>query len=154
MACAPALASLIVIYTDQMLKAARLSIEILEVQPATQLLAKNLLTLRILSGGFIVTSLLWASAVAMLVDRRLKAASAFIATGAIASLFGVIHSPLAGSPLALPWNLPEKLPESAAGQSPLAIASGYALLAAILFVWSYWVKPTPQGEAASEIAVN
>lgn len=154
MACAPALASLIVIYTDQILGAAQLSIESLELQPATQLLAKNLLTLRILSGGFIVTSLLWASTVAMLVDRRLKAASAFIATGAIASLFGVIHSPLAGSPLAFAWNLSEKLPASAAGQSPLAVASGYALLAAILFAWSYWVKPTPQVEAASEIAAN
>ncbi|HVX59125.1 MAG TPA: hypothetical protein VHC19_00940 [Pirellulales bacterium] len=140
MACAPALASLVVIYADQALGAAQLSIEALEQQPATALLAKNLLTLRILSGGFIVTSLLWASAVAMLVDRRLRAAAAFIATGAVATLFGVIHSPLPGSPLALPWDLPQVLPKSAAGQTPLAIASGYGLLAVILFVWSFGVR--------------
>lgn len=146
MACAPALASLVVIYADQILGAAQLSIETLEQQPATALLANNLLTLRILSGGFIVTSLLWASTVAMLVDRRLRAASAFLATGAVASLFGVIHSPLAGSPLALAWDLPQKLPASAAGQTPLAIAAGYGLLAAILFLWSFWVEAPATNE--------
>lgn len=147
LACAPALASLVVIYSDQVLAAGQLSIATLEQHPATELLAKNLLTLRILSSGFIVTSLIWAATLAMLIDRRLKQAAAFIATGAVASLFGVIHSPLAGSPLALPWNLPEALPASAAGQTPLTIAAAYGLLALILLAWGYWLKPAPPDTA-------
>jgi AGZA family xanthine/uracil permease-like MFS transporter len=94
-----------------------------------------------LSGGFIITSLLWASALAMLIDRRMKAAAGFFGVGAVASPFGVIHSPLRGSPLALPWDLPETLPVSAAGQTPTTIAASYALLAALLAVWGLWVKP-------------
>jgi AGZA family xanthine/uracil permease-like MFS transporter len=144
LACAPALASLVVIYSDQVLAAGQLSIASLEQQPATALLAKNLLTLRILSSGFIVTSLLWAAALAMLIDRRLTQAAAFIATGAIASLFGVIHSPLAGSPLALPWKLPEALPASAAGQTPYTIAAAYGLLALVLLAWGAWIKPAAE----------
>ena len=138
LACTPALASLIVIFTDQALAAGHISIGALEQNPATALLAKNLLTLRILSAGFIVTSLIWAAALAMLIDRRFRRAAAFVATGAAASLFGVIHSPLPGSPLAFAWALPEAPPASAAGQSPLAFASAYGLLAILLLAWGFW----------------
>lgn len=138
LACTPALASLIVIFTDQVLAAGQLSIAALEQNPATALLAKNLLTLRILSAGFIVTSLIWAAMLAMLIDRRFRHAAAFAATGAAACLLGVIHSPLQGSPLALAWALPESLPASAAGQSPLTFASAYGMLAAFLLAWGYW----------------
>lgn len=138
LACTPALASLIVIFTDQVLDAGGVTIAMLEQKPATELLAKNLLTLRILSAGFIVTSLLWAAALAMLIDRRFRHAAAFFAASAGATLLGVIHSPLRGSPLALAWALPETLPASAAGQSPLAFASAYGLLAVGLWAWGAW----------------
>ncbi|HEV3024459.1 MAG TPA: hypothetical protein VGX76_18410 [Pirellulales bacterium] len=139
LACAPALAALVMLYADQLLDAGQWSVVTLERVPGP--LAQSIQTMRMLSSGFIITSLLWASALAMLVDRRMKAAAGFFAVGAVASLFGVIHSPLRGSPLAPPWDLPETLPFSAAGQSPATIAASYAVLAALLAVWGVWVKP-------------
>jgi AGZA family xanthine/uracil permease-like MFS transporter len=45
-----------------------------------------------LGNGFIITAMLWTSAVAAMIDRRLARAAAFLAVGAVATLFGVIHS--------------------------------------------------------------
>jgi AGZA family xanthine/uracil permease-like MFS transporter len=64
-----------------------------------------MLTLRVLAGGFIVTSLLWASALAALIDHQLKRAGIYYCVAAACVMFGVIHSPLPGSPLFLPWEL-------------------------------------------------
>ena len=57
--------------------------------------------MRILANGYIVTSLLWASALAAMIDRRLQVAAAYFAVAACGTLFGVIHSPLPGSPRVL-----------------------------------------------------
>jgi hypothetical protein len=46
------------------------------------LLGKNVQTVRALAGGFIVTSLLWASSLAAIIDRRLFRAAAFLAVAA------------------------------------------------------------------------
>ena len=56
----------------------------------------------ILSGGFIVTSLLWGSTLAHLIDGRVRPAvvCARSVAGACA-LFGVIHSPLPSGPIVL-----------------------------------------------------
>ena len=80
---------------------------------------KNVQTLRILSGGFIVTSLLWASAVVALIDQRLRLAAGYFAVAAACSFVGIIHSPLPGSPLVNPLQLPDNLPHNALGQTPL-----------------------------------
>jgi adenine/guanine/hypoxanthine permease len=112
------------------------------------LLGKNVQTLRALAGGFIVTSLLWASALAALIDRGLLRAAAFLAIAAACSLFGVIHSPMPGSPLLLPWRLPENLPHNAAGQTPIYFASGYALAAILLVGWWFWRRA--KGAATKE----
>ena len=66
-----------------------------------------------------MTSLLWASALAALVDRRLARAAAYLAVAAGASLIGVIHSPHIGSPIGLPWLLAD-----AAGRQPIALCLG------------------------------
>lgn len=142
-ACVPALASLVMIYADQILGALGSSIASLEATPANAVLAQNLQTLRMLSNGFIVTSLLWASALAALIDRRLVRAAAFFAVAGVASLFGVIHSPLAGGQLLLPHRLPADLPHAAAGQTPLVMAAGYAAVAVLLVAWNAW---RPQNE--------
>jgi AGZA family xanthine/uracil permease-like MFS transporter len=146
MACAPAMATLVMIFADQLLDAGQLDVAKLEA--AKQLtLAHSIQTMRMLSGGFIITSLLWAATLAMLVDRRLHAAAGYLAVGAVCSLFGVIHSPLRGSPLALPWDLPQSLPASAETQTPLAIAASYAALAILLAVWGLWVEPSKMAES-------
>jgi AGZA family xanthine/uracil permease-like MFS transporter len=112
------------------------------------LLGKNVQTLRALAGGFIVTSLLWASALAALIDRRLLRAAGFLGIAGMCSLFGVIHSPMPGSPLVFPWRLPENLPVNAAGQTPIYFAAGYAAAAVLLILWSQWRGWT--GAAAEE----
>jgi AGZA family xanthine/uracil permease-like MFS transporter len=104
-----------------------------------------------LSAGFIVTSLLWASALAAIIDRRLKTAAAFMLVAAGCSLFGVIHSPFPGSPIFWPWidNPPSglALSASAAGQTPIYLSAGYGLTALLLLLWSRWLPfdaPAPE----------
>jgi AGZA family xanthine/uracil permease-like MFS transporter len=81
-------------------------------------------TLRLLGNGFILTALLWGAAAAMIIDRRLVAAAATMAVASLASLCGVIHSPLESGGLF--W------PGQAASSWPGHLAAGYGLLAALL----------------------
>ena len=118
-------------------------------------LGKNLQTLRVLSGGFIIISLLWASAVAALMDRRLNLAAGYFGVAAACSLFGVIHSPMPGSPLVNPFSLPANLPHSAAGQTPLYMAAAYGCVCLVLLGWNgcnRWlgVPTTPIEEEMNE----
>ncbi len=142
LACVPALGYLVLIFADNLLAQSGKSLD--ELSPD---LATSLTTLRVLSAGFIVTSLLWASALAMLIDRRLPAAAGYLLVAAGCSFFGVIHSPLPGSPLALPWDLPP-LPAAALGQSPARITASYLLAAAILALWHLWLGPSTGSDAA------
>src|SRR5690606_5373469 len=59
-------------------------------------------TITMLSGGFILTSLLWATALARLIDGRFRSAAVtFVVAGTLA-MFGVIHSPLPSERVMLP----------------------------------------------------
>ncbi|MEX0939412.1 MAG: permease [Pirellulales bacterium] len=140
LACTPAMAALVVIYSDKLLGAAGLSID--DLAPP---LAAEIQSLRVVSNGFIVTSLLWASWLAALIDRRLVMAAAYAGTAAACSLFGLIHSPVAGAALVLPWSLPENVPQAALGQTPVYLAAGYAAVAMLLLAWAGW-----RGSAAPE----
>ena len=144
LACVPAMAYLVMIFADNLLAGRTLD----ELPPT---LGENLQTLRSLSSGFIVTSLLWASAAAALIDRRLMLAAGFFSACSICSLFGVMHSPLGGGPLMVPWNLPE-LPEVAEGQGPLAFGAGYAMVAALMLFWGMFIHQngTLEPEAAQK----
>ena len=61
-------------------------------------------TLRCLANGFLITGLLWAAALAMLIDGRLKAAAGFFALAGVAAFFGIIHSPLSAERITSPYN--------------------------------------------------
>lgn len=100
-------------------------------------LARELQAVRALANGFIVTSLLWAASLASLIDHRLHIAARYLAVAAILATFGVIHSPIAGSPLMNPF-APSDLPTIAVGQTHLHFAAGYAAMSAILRAWSWW----------------
>ena len=58
---------------------------------------------------------------------------------AVCALFGIIHSPMPGSPLILPWALPENLPHNAAGQTPIHMAAAYLVATALMFAWGWWL---------------
>ncbi len=131
LACVPALAQLAIILIDSLLgdpimREKGVSADAL----VGDKLAADLITLRMLASGFIITSLLWASALAAIIDRQLwRAATLFLACAALTA-FGIMHSPLAGSPMFLPWQL--------VGETLRHIVQyvvGYAAVAVVLVVW-------------------
>jgi AGZA family xanthine/uracil permease-like MFS transporter len=127
LACVPALAQLALIFIDKLLPLVGHDLE--------PQLAAELQTVRMLSSGFILTSLLWASALAAIIDRRLWRASAFFFLAAGCALFGIIHSPAPGSPLFLPWQL------DVVFQRPVyCYALGYLLVATLLVAWGCLLK--------------
>ncbi len=101
-ACLPALAKLVTIILGQYMVAINYD----NVNPGDAAhLQAMWLNLSVLAGGFIITSLIWASGMAMIIDRKFNAASICFAVGGILVLFGVIHSPLPGDEMFFPWNL-------------------------------------------------
>jgi adenine/guanine/hypoxanthine permease len=58
-----------------------------------------------LGNGFIITSMVWAGFLAALVDRRTGAAIIMLLSGAVLTLFGIIHSVDPGGAMYFPWNL-------------------------------------------------
>lgn len=135
LACVPALASLAIIYVDKLI-GALVPAGTTPVLGAALQLEVN--TIRVLANGFVLTSLLWGSWLAALIDQRLRLGATYAAVAGVGSLFGLIHSPLPGSPLFLPWNLPE-----GAGRTPFVYSAGYLLVAALLWGWSWLVPTTP-----------
>jgi AGZA family xanthine/uracil permease-like MFS transporter len=127
LACVPALAQLALIFIDKLLPLVGH-----ELDPQ---LGAELQTVRMLSSGFIVTSLLWASALAALIDRRLWRASTFFLIAGGCALFGIIHSPEPGSPLFLPWQL-----DATSQRLVYTFTLGYVLVAGLLFAWGCLLK--------------
>lgn len=96
-------------------------------------------TVTILSGGFIVTSLLWGTMLAKLIDGKVRAAAATFALAAVFSLFGIIHSPLPSGNIVLPttaMNLAalENRAVAAVSQTPYHWAAAYLSVAAVLLL--------------------
>jgi len=131
LACVPALAFLASYAVNQVLPEAK---PFGELREPTQHLVQ---TLTMLSGGFIVTSLLWGSTLAHLIDGRLRPALACLAVAGGCALFGVIHSPLASGPIVMPAEAIRQLKEqgryaASANQTPYHWAAAYGVSAAIL----------------------
>jgi AGZA family xanthine/uracil permease-like MFS transporter len=72
-------------------------------------------TVLVLGNGFILSALLWGSAVAFIIDRRLHLAGAVFACASLATLFGLIHSPLPTGGLFFPWAVDSPIPGTLAG---------------------------------------
>ena len=98
--------------------------------------ASTILALRCLASGFIVTSLLWASALAAVLDRQMFRAAAYLGVAAACSLVGIIHSPLAPAVIGWPWDVYAQMPQSPEMlcQSPYHWAGGYVLAAAAVML--------------------
>ena len=99
--------------------------------------AAEILALRCLANGFILTSLLWASALAAILDRQMFRAAGFLGVAAVCSLVGIIHSPLAPAVIGWPWGVYVRmLPQSPEilCQSPYHWAGGYLLAAAVVML--------------------
>ena len=82
--------------------------------------------LLVLGNGFILTALVWGSALVAIIDRRLRVAAAVLAIAAVATLFGLIHSPLPGGAVFWPWEV--------ASGAPHALAAAYGVAASLLLL--------------------
>ena len=141
----PAVAALVMINVDPVLAAWGKSAggPPVAVADLMEPLRTQLQTIRVLSGGFILTSLLWASVLASIIDRRLLAGAFLLALCSLCSAFGVIHSPLSNGAMLLPW-------QGGADYSPtLWIAGGYAGMAIILLGWQALKRPESREEEQS-----
>jgi AGZA family xanthine/uracil permease-like MFS transporter len=83
-------------------------------------------TLTLLANGFILSAVLWGTALAAIVDRRFAAAGVVFALASAAVLVGLIHSPLPGGALFWPWAPP--------GPLPARLAGAYGVLAAVCWL--------------------
>ena len=100
-----------------------------------------LATLRCLANGFIVTSLLWAAALAALLDGQLIRAAIYNIVAGICALFGIIHSPLNPAAIALPQDVLSRLPQPPGYQTPYHWTAAYGLTGLMLLCLALFRTP-------------
>jgi AGZA family xanthine/uracil permease-like MFS transporter len=114
-------------------------------------------SLRCLGNGFIVTSLLWATALTAILDGRPRLAVFPLLIAACCSLVGLMHSPFPGAPLAWPQDVWEQLTKSRNAsvqfQSPFHWAGAYLLAAVVMLVNSFF-QAKPSGPYVAESISN
>jgi AGZA family xanthine/uracil permease-like MFS transporter len=98
-------------------------------------------TLLVMGNGFILTALLWGSALVWIVDGRLALAALAFALCSVTSLFGLIHSPLQTGALFLPWSTESLWPGTLAG--------AYGLAAGVSWFLGLRLKKSPPGAPGS-----
>ena len=130
LACVPALAYLAVLALNQLSPELK---PFAAMQPQTKHWIQTV-TVLAGGGGFIVTSLLWSTALTHLIDGRVRPVVATLLLAAVFSWFGVIHSPLPSSPILSPAAVIEELKrdgraEASAQQTPYHWAAAYLLMA-------------------------
>lgn len=146
--CVPALAFLALSFPNQVFGDPASIAGGLTIDKIDARLQEKLTTLTMLSNSFILTSLLWAWALASIIDRNAKLASMiFVGAGAM-TLFGLIHSPFAENRLFLPfgpdswgdWVLDRKL-----RGSTYEYAAAYFACASLLVAWAKLVPLASSG---------
>lgn len=149
LACVPALATLAVFFVGQLWGDAALYEQ--GINPATLVneeLKSNLATTSMLANGFIVTSILWSSALAMAIDRRLLASAGFYFVAAACTLFGLMHSPLPNAPILSPLQ-PGFLPPAAVLPKEhlatvLSWTQGYVVVGILMLLWAFYLTVSGQ----------
>lgn len=146
LACVPALAYLALLNLNQLLPVDAAGF--LALTPDTQHWVQTI-TVLAGGGGFILTSLIWSSTLAQLIDGKIRSAAFALALAAAASLFGIIHSPLPSSPITTPANALKRLDdlgrsEAARYQTPYHWAAAYAAMGiTLLAISATGRKPSP-----------
>jgi AGZA family xanthine/uracil permease-like MFS transporter len=90
-----------------------------------------------LGNGFIITAMLWGTALVAMIDGHVRRAAGVLLLAAALTLFGFIHSVDPRGGIYLPWTL-EGLPKLIAWQ----FAAAYAALATLLALLSLQKAPT------------
>jgi adenine/guanine/hypoxanthine permease len=86
--------------------------------------------LLVLGNGFILTALLWGSAVVYIVERRWRALAVVFAVASVATLGGLVHSPLPSGAVFWPWAAGAPLGVAAPLAGAYGVLGALALLAA------------------------
>ncbi len=152
LACVPALAYLALIALKNVLPEVK---PFAEFSPNAQHFIQ---TVTILSGGFIVTSLLWGSILSHLIDRKVVSAVVCLVLAAVFSLFGVIHSPFENSPILMPTEVAAKLEaegraKATVYQRPHHWAIAYLVMAGAVLVIGKYGRLPDEGASEEPIAV-
>ena len=93
-----------------------------------------------LGNGFIITAMVWGTALVAMIDGHTRRAAAVLLLGAVLTLFGFVHSVDPRGGIYVPWAL-EGLPRLIAWQ----FAAAYAALAALLALLSPQRRPAAEG---------
>jgi len=150
-ACIPAMAKVVMIYVGQYVQAAELGAGDFEYP---EYLKSQELYLSVLAGGFIITSLIWASATAKIIDRQYFTASVYFALGGIFVMFGVIHSPLPGDQMFFPWQISDSdIFSSDTTKIVIEFAVAYLIMAALMFILGAVsnAKPIPADDQCTPV---
>jgi AGZA family xanthine/uracil permease-like MFS transporter len=86
--------------------------------------------LLLLGNGFILTAVLWGSALVFVIERRAAAAAVVFAVASLATLCGLVHSPLPSGALFWPWSATAPLAVAAPLAGAYGALAALALLAA------------------------
>jgi AGZA family xanthine/uracil permease-like MFS transporter len=111
-------------------------------------------TLYALANGFIISSMLWAAALAALLDGRLVRSGVYLLIAGVCALFGVIHSPFAQERMALPGSVLAQLPAQARFQTPYHWAAAYGLMALVFFGLACFPAKPEVGEGERKAATG
>ncbi len=128
LACLPVVADLVLIEVTAVL--GDLQRTSADLGPGLQ---ATLQAVAVLANGFILTALLWAGALALVIDRRHWTASGWLLLLSALTVCGIVHSVAPNGAVYWPWHMPSSW--------PWAIAAGYLTLAAALAV-AAWQPPS------------
>lgn len=108
-------------------------------RPPTDFALPLVFALRCLANGFIVTSLLWAAALADILDDKLPRAAFYLVIAGGLALVGIIHSPLDPAAIAWPDDVYDRMQKVSTSpavlcQSPYHWFAAYLLVAAVLLL--------------------
>jgi AGZA family xanthine/uracil permease-like MFS transporter len=101
--------------------------------------ARLVQSLTCLANGFIVSGLLWAAALAALLDGKLRRSALYFVICAAFAFVGIIHSPRADEVIGLPWDVLHemKMTEALRYQTPYHWTGAYLMAAVFLLGLSF-----------------
>jgi adenine/guanine/hypoxanthine permease len=132
----PSIGYLVLTYTDSLLGKFDATI------PIPPALSSELVILRAVGHGFILTAILWGGLLADLIDGKHFRAAVYALVCAAFTLFGLIHSVTASGEIYLPWHVCNNL--------IWQISLGYGVLAVFLLAAACFTKQDRQEDALPE----
>ncbi|MEM0926195.1 MAG: permease, partial [Planctomycetota bacterium] len=149
-ACLPALAALVFNLCNRILvdpAVIKSGLSVGDLDPGFQ---ETFAVISMLASGFILTSLMWSWALAASIDRHLRTAGYVFFACSIFTLFGLIHSPLPGNQLFVPFG-PESWGEMVIPtefrSKVIEFAIGYAFVG---FLLTFWGVVVPEAESQTD----